>query len=159
MEFRTLDPSTGPSVEIPAPSLIPVLSLQKYSTLLWATSKDKLYTLQPGVSKEGSGVCYSQHLPIPGRTGDSDCLALTVVAPAHSDPFTDPTSAPCCVPPGSAAFLGSLVQLPRKPSGPAKFSLLPKGHKVAAPLGHSIQVVASQPTGREKIPDGLREVV
>lgn len=53
MEFRTPDPSSGPSVEIPDPSLIPVLSLQKHSTLLWGTSKDKLYTLQPGVCKEG----------------------------------------------------------------------------------------------------------
>lgn len=44
----------------------------------------------------------------------------------------------CCVHPGSAVVLGSLVQLPRKPSSPAKFSLPPKSHKVAAPLGYSI---------------------
>lgn len=135
--------------------LLPVLSLPKHSILLWATSGNKnVSTLQPGALKDGSGVCCGQHLPIPGRTGDSGhlvpqswhLLTLTyfrippVQVPALQWPVLD-ASQRCCLP------RGSLARMLRKPNAPAKFSLLAKGHNVA-PSGHSTQVVVLRP--REK---------
>lgn len=121
------------SLGVPGPSLIPALSLQKHSTLLWATSKDKLSTLQPGVSKEGSGIRCSQHLPIPGRTGDSDRLVLKTW---HLLTLTYSQIRPVQVLGPSQLRCRPRVSglAARKPGAPAKFSLLPKGHTRWHPL-------------------------
>lgn len=60
------------------------------------------------------------------------------------------------MPPSAAVSPGSLDQIQRKSSAPAKFSLLAKGHNVA-PSGHSSQAVVLRPTRREKFPGGWRK--
>lgn len=111
--------------------LLPVLSLPKHSTLLRATSGNKkLSSLQPGVLK--SGVCCGQHLPIPGRTGDSDRLVLKSWHLLTLTYFRIPPGQvpalpwQCWMPAAEPSPPGSLAQMLRQLSAPAKFSVLAK---------------------------------